>query len=343
VPPLAFLFLRRCGIGSRSNILPSNHNAISTAMPDAISRRPTKRPLLIGLDWGTSSLRAYLLGENGTCLDQTSAALGILNIRDRAFDAVYLRLCARWQRDFGPLPVVASGMIGSRQGWLEAPYVPCPTAAAQIAERLVSLQASDGARMYFVPGLSCRSAQGMPDVMRGEETQLLGVVESEGDALWVLPGTHSKWARSAGGRIEGFATYMTGELYAVLRGHSILGRLMPAETQSDAAAFRRGVGCGLSADADLARKLFSVRTLGLFGEVALEALADYLSGLLLGAEIRDALSQSPAAAEIGLIGEPALCERYRMAVEIAGMRTRAVFADAAPRGLWRVAVHAGLI
>jgi 2-dehydro-3-deoxygalactonokinase len=242
-------------------------------------------------------------------------------------------------------------MIGSRQGWLEAPYVPCPASPAEIAAHIVSLQASDGARIHIVPGLSCRNAQGMPDVMRGEETQLLGVIGSGGDALWVLPGTHSKWARSAGGGIESFATYMTGELYAVLRGHSILGRMMPtgpraeagATPGADPAAFQRGVGYGLSAEGELLRKLFSVRSLGLFGEVPAEGLADYLSGLLLGVEVRDALAQSPAAAEIGLIGEPKLCERYRSALALAGMQANAVYADAAPRGLWRVAVDAGLV
>jgi len=312
-------------------------------MPSALSERPR----LIGLDWGTSSLRAYLLGENGACLAETNGAFGILNVADGNFDAVYLRLCAGWQREFGPLPVVASGMIGSRQGWLEAPYVPCPATPVEIAACLVSLQASDGARIHIVPGLSCRNAQGTPDVMRGEETQLLGVIDTGGNALWVLPGTHSKWTRSAGGTIDGFATYMTGELYALLREHSILGRLMPAgphaEPQADPVAFQRGVSYGLSADAELARMLFSVRTLGLFGEVPIEGLADYLSGLLLGTEVRDALAQWPSAGVIGLIGEPGLCERYRMALESAGARAQAVFADAAPRGLWRVAVHAGLV
>jgi 2-dehydro-3-deoxygalactonokinase len=315
-------------------------------MTGTLSEIQSKRPQLIGLDWGTSSLRAYLLGENGACLAQASGAFGILNVAAADFDGVYLRLCATWQREYGPLPVLASGMIGSRQGWLEAPYVPCPATPAQIAASLVRLQASDGARIHIVPGLSCRNDLGMPDVMRGEETQLLGVIETGGDALWVLPGTHSKWARSSGGRIDGFATYMTGELYALLRSHSILGRLMPGDTgagpQADPAAFARGVDCGLGA-ADLARKLFSVRSLGLFGEIAPESLADYLSGLLLGAEIRDALAQSPAVAEIGLIGEPGLCERYRSALNIAGVRAREHSADAAPRGLWRVAVLAGLI
>jgi len=302
-----------------------------------------QHPQLIGLDWGTSSLRAYLLGEDGACLAQANGAFGILSIADAGFDAVYLKFCAGWQRAYGLLPVIASGMIGSRQGWLEAPYVPCPATPAQISASLASLAASDGARIHFVPGLSCRNAWGIPDVMRGEETQLLGAMQSGGDALWVLPGTHSKWARSAGGAIERFSTYMTGELYALLCGHSILGRLMPADAQADPAALQRGVRYGLSAGEDLLRKLFSVRTLGLFGEVPPEGLADYLSGLLLGAEIRDALCASPAAADIGLIGDPALCERYRIALQIAGQRAHAVSADATPRGLWRAAAHAGLV
>ena len=315
-------------------------------MPDPSSQDQNKQPRLIGLDWGTSSMRAYLFASDGNCIDQTSAALGILNIADRAFDAAYLRLCAAWQGEYGLLPVIASGMIGSRQGWLEAPYVPCPASPAQIAAHLARLQASDGSHIHFVPGLSWRNAQGMPDVMRGEETQLLGAIDTigaTGTTLWVLPGTHSKWVRSAGGEITGFATYMTGELYALLRAHSILGRLMPADTRADPAAFERGVRSGLSADADLPRKLFSARTLGLFGEIPAEGLADYLSGMLLGAEIRDALSQPHADAAIGLIGEPALCARYRTALAIAGANASTGYADAAARGLWRIALQASLI
>jgi 2-dehydro-3-deoxygalactonokinase len=310
-------------------------------MPSTVSERP--RAQLIGLDWGSSALRAYLLADQGACLAQAGGAFGVLNIPAAAFDAVYLNLCAGWQREYGPLPVLASGMIGSRHGWLEAPYAPCPATAADVAARLVRLEASDGARIHIVPGLSCRNAQGVPDVLRGEETQLLGAIETGGEALWVLPGTHTKWARSAGGRIESFATYMTGELYALLRAHSILGRLMPAKPQLDPVAFERGAGYGLSVGADLARKLFSVRSLGLFNEVPPEGLADFLSGLLLGAEIRDALALAPAAAGIGLIGEPVLCERYRRALEIAGVRADASYAEATPRGLWRVAAHAGLV
>jgi len=310
-----------------------------TPMPNTLSEHPR----LIALDWGTSALRAYLLGEDGRCLAQASGAFGILNVAAGDFDAVYLQFCAGWQREYGTLPVLASGMIGSRQGWLEAPYLPCPATPAQIAAHLTRLQASDGARIHLVPGLSCRNALGIPDVMRGEETQLLGAIETGGDALWVLPGMHSKWAHCAGGRIDAFSTYMTGELYALLCKHSILGRLMPAGQHADAKAFARGARYGLAADADLPRKLFSTRALGLFGEVPDEGLADYLSGLLLGAEIRDALALLPSSVELGLIGEPRLCERYRSALEIAGLRVRSIVADAAAPGLWRIAVDAGLV
>jgi len=247
----------------------------------------------------------------------------------------------------GDVPVIASGMIGSRQGWIEAPYRECPADVAAIASSLTPVP---GAALAVVPGLVCRDASGVPDVMRGEETQILGAFDAgtrEGDRrrVVVLPGTHSKWALAGDSRIETFATFLTGELYAVLREHSILGRL--AVPGDDVAALERGVRRSLDAGASLSHDLFSARTLALTGDLAPDAVGDYLSGLLLGAELaagRRWLERQRALGEcVHLIGDAALCERYRRAFGLAGLEATIGPADAAARGLWRIARRANLV
>ena len=208
-----------------------------------------------------------------------------------------------------------------------------------------------GTRLRIVPGLVCRDADGVPDVMRGEETQIMGALDDETWAqaaprVVILPGTHSKWALAVGGRIEAFATFMTGELYAVLREHSILGRLAAAG-RGDGTALERGVRVSLREAAALPHDLFSGRTLALTGALAPEAVADYLSGLLLGAEVaagrRWLETHAATGGSVILVGEAALCERYRRALALAGIETAMGPSDAAARGLWRIARRAGMV
>ena len=296
---------------------------------------------LIAIDWGTSSARAWWLDGRGAILAERAAPLGVQKVaRGRFHDA--LKSLLGGDAPAG-VPLLACGMIGSRQGWLEAPYVACPAGFASIAEGLVLVA---DAPLAIVPGMTCRDAQGVPDVLRGEETQIFGTLDDlVAQQLVALPGTHSKWALVGGGAIERFATFMTGELYAVLREHSILGRL--AAPGSDAAAFERGVSTSLRPAAALSHDLFSARTLTLAGELAPEGVADYLSGLLLGAEVAAAQSWIAHSGARGLgvtlIGDPALCGRYDRALSIAGLAARSGPSDAAARGLWRIAQQAGLV
>ncbi len=175
-------------------------------------------PALIALDWGTTSLRAYLLDATGDPLEKKFAPLGVLKVSDSDFDAAFEQTCASWfNHGREAWPVLASGMIGSRQGWLEAPYVPCPAGVEQLAKKFVSLTPARGRRIAFVPGTSTENCAGVPDVIRGEETQIIGALEPESETrLFVLPGTHSKWARVEQQRITRFATFMTGEVFATL-------------------------------------------------------------------------------------------------------------------------------
>ncbi|MEO8741013.1 MAG: 2-dehydro-3-deoxygalactonokinase [Casimicrobiaceae bacterium] len=297
---------------------------------------------LIAIDWGTSSARAYALDANGGLVSERSAPLGIQRVTDGNFANALATLCGGAIPD--GMPLLASGMIGSRQGWVEAPYCACPAGFAAIAAGLVSVA---GTNLRIVPGLICRDGDGTPDVMRGEETQIFGAL-AEGDAaprVIVLPGTHSKWAIVRDACVATFATFMTGELYAVLRQHSILGRL--ATDDADAAALAQGVRASLRDDAALSHDLFSARTLALTGALASEGVADYLSGLLLGAEIaagrRWLQRQQLAVAPVTLIGDVNLCARYGHALELAGVAAALGPADAAARGLWKIAVHAGML
>lgn len=297
-------------------------------------------PTLIALDWGTSNLRASRLGPDGAVLERRSAPGGVMAVPARRFEAALRDLCGDWL-DANRCPVVASGMIGSRQGWVEAPYLPCPATLDVAAANLVTVPLTGGATLHIVPGLSCTGPDGQADVMRGEETQLWGAGLADGEVC-VLPGTHSKWAwTGAGGAVERFQTYMTGELYAVLVQHSILGRLMTPGADRPA-ALADGVRLGLAEHEHLTHLIFAARTAGLMATRTADQLPDFLSGLLIGAEVGSAQRRG-APGSIRLLGEAALCGRYAVALQQAGITSRAAPADATTRGLWRLALAAGLL
>ena len=297
---------------------------------------------LIGIDWGTTSFRAYRIDAGGSVIETRAAPAGILAVRDGDFAAVLTREVGAWLAAEPELPVIASGMITSRQGWLEVPYCACPAGSAQIAGALMRHPGKPG--LHFVPGLSLIGADGVPDVIRGEETQIVGEVgDRRGRHLLVLPGTHSKWALAEDGVITWFATFMTGEVFAVLKEHSILGRLMQGEVD-DHAAFERGLAYARTGKGGLLRRLFSARTLGLFDVLPEFAIASYLSGLLIGSEIEEALDFLEVAdAEICVVGGSKLAWRYRGALAARDLRVRPAREDAGARGQFLIARAAGLI
>lgn len=286
---------------------------------------------MIGVDWGTSSFRAYRLDAEGAILDRQERAQGILSVPPGGFPAVLEAAIRPWLEQ-GETLVLLCGMIGSRQGWQEAPYLSCPAGPAEIAANLVPLP-FPGARCLLVPGLSTRDAAGVADVLRGEETKLVGLLAGLGDrpALLCLPGTHSKWARVAGGRITGFATHMTGETRAVLLEHSILGRLATPSAGSDS-AFRRGVRRARE-PGGLLHHLFGARALGLMGDLAPEETESYLSGLLIGHEVAAAIAEALADGPVHLAGSVTLCRLYALAFEEYGLDFRLHDPDIAAHGL----------
>ena len=298
---------------------------------------------LIAIDWGTTSARAYALDHRGGVVAQKSAPLGVQRIADGRFADALTSLCAGIGSE--KLPMIACGMIGSRQGWVEAPYCNCPADFSAIAMSLTRVQ---GTRLAIVPGLMCRDVDGVPDVMRGEETQVLGILSEQRAerSVVVLPGTHSKWVIAGASGIERFATFMTGELYAILREHSILGRL--AAEGGDDTALDEGVRRSLGNNAALSHDLFSARTLVLAGELAEQGVSDYLSGLLLGAEIASALrwlerSGFKDKLELTVVGEDSLVARYRRALALAEIDAIPGSPKAAAIGLWRIAKQAGMV
>jgi len=290
---------------------------------------------MIAVDWGTSNLRAWRIDAQGRARDRIASANGITRVPPGDFPATLRATIGAWLED-GERHVLMCGMVGSRQGWVEAPYLPCPAGPAAIAAALLAVPFGD-AQVMLVPGLSARDPSGTPEVMRGEETKLLGLIDSlGGEGLVCMPGSHTKWARLAGGEIVGFATYFTGEAFAALRDGTILGRMMAPRGAIDPDGFRRGVARS-GEPGHLLHHLFGVRAGALFGDIATDAGEGFLSGLLIGHEVRAAL---PGGGPVRLVGDATLVGLYRTAITLCGGQPVAVEPDAALAGLTLIAGRA---
>jgi len=291
---------------------------------------------MIGVDWGTTSFRAFRIAQDGTIRDRRSALRGLLNVPDSRFADTLREEVGPWLAA-GEDHVLLSGMIGSRQGWKEAPYLPCPAGAPEVAAALVAIE-FDWGQVKLVPGLSAVDEAGVAEVMRGEETQVFGVLETMGGGgLACLPGTHSKWVRVEGGRIVGFTTHMTGEAFGALRGHTILGRMM-REGPADGAPFDAGVK--RSGDpGGLLHHIFGARSLVLAGRLAETEAAAYLSGILIGNEVRAALAARHGEV-VHVIGAPELTVLYARAISAQGGYPERHDGEAAARGLALIGGHA---
>lgn len=293
---------------------------------------------LIGLDWGTTRLRAMLFDGDGAVHETRSSDWGIRQLPEGGFEAALASICAGWPN----APVLAAGMVGSRQGWREVGYVDTPADIDALVAGIVDVRSADGRHVGIIPGV--RDAANA-DVMRGEETQVIGAMalrpELNGESRLLLPGTHSKWIEVRGGRIVRLATMMTGELYALLRQHSILGAGMPpgAGETLNVAAFDAGVRAARdSAAAGALTRLFSARALMLAGELAPDAVPDYLSGLLIGEELRAGVAAGWWHSEVTplLAGDEALCARYRHAMTSFNLPQPDTLTYASARGLWQI-------
>jgi 2-dehydro-3-deoxygalactonokinase len=290
---------------------------------------------IIGVDWGSTHVRAFRFGEDGAVLETRRGEGGSSGLAPGDYEAALHRLLGDWL-DEAPEKIIVCGMAGSREGWIEAAYVAAPCALSAVADALV--RAPSALPVYIAPGLIIRNADGVPDVMRGEETQILGALDSA-DAAWaVAPGTHSKWVELSDRRVSRFHTYMTGELYRLMATQSVLARQIDARAPWNEAAFDRGVARALEGSA-LPRLLFGARAQVLAGDLRPADSGSYLSGLLIGAEIADAARFAALTAPVLLIGAADITAPYRRALAQAGAsRIRVVDGEAAAaRGLWRLA------
>jgi 2-dehydro-3-deoxygalactonokinase len=262
----------------------------------------------IAVDWGTTNRRAYLIDGSGACAREFEDAKGVLSIPAGGFpDAI-----SEIRRQLGDKPLLLAGMIGSNRGWVEVPYVPCPAGLDALARGIVWA----GEREAIVPGVSY-VGQGRADVMRGEEVQLLGGVAAglvDPEGFVCHPGTHNKWASLRRGTIHIFGTVMTGELFNLLKEHSILADLLQAPVDVND-AFKRGVRRAMEREM-LPADLFGARAAVLLGQANKDDTSSYVSGLLIGTDVRIGLTW-PASARIGVMGRPELTRLYAAAISEA--------------------------
>jgi 2-dehydro-3-deoxygalactonokinase len=276
----------------------------------------TNKPVpVVGVDWGTTHRRAYALNSDGKCIAEMDDGDGALACKGRFPAALDAALSAL---NVHPQTVVMSGMVGSALGWLEVPYVTDSTALSELGRHLSVVQDAHGGVAYIVPGYCVRNAQGVPDVMRGEETQLLGAwAQGHVSGWFVLPGTHSKWVELDEGRVVQLRTYMTGELYDLLGQHGTLAAAAGSSAPVwDDAAFAEGVQ--QAGHRALSHQLFSCRARVVSKDMAASSARSYLSGLLIGTELKDVLQGPMAQATSGfkLIGSPQLAKLYQSAAQV---------------------------
>ena len=295
---------------------------------------------LIALDWGSSNVRAYLLDHKGEIISSKQAAKGIKQLKAADYAPCLQQLIGAWLSNEPKLPLIASGMIGSRNGLYETAYLDCPCELTQLAEQL-SPVSIDNKTLYLVPGCKTELKQKF-DVMRGEETQVLGALKqtTAQECCICLPGTHSKWAWVNKGTLSDFSTYLTGELFTALYHHTLLGQ---GTIHDDDAAFLQGLITAQQNPDDMLANLFSARSQYIKQAITADQTASYLSGLLIGHELL-AATQRYQAEPIYCLGDRKLSARYQQAFAYYKINVNCLEAErASVNGLYQLAKLAQLI
>ncbi|WP_407220014.1 2-dehydro-3-deoxygalactonokinase [Enterobacter sp. CPE_E1214] len=284
----------------------------------------------IAIDWGSTNLRAWLY-QGEQCLESRQSEAGVTRLNGKSPEAVLAEVTQNW-RD-GATPVVMAGMVGSNVGWKIAPYLPVPAHFSAIGEQLTYVDDN----VWIIPGL-CVSRDDNHNVMRGEETQLLGARTLSPSSVYVMPGTHCKWVQADAEQIHDFRTVMTGELHHLLLTHSLVGAGLPAQETSPA-AFTAGLERGL-ASPDVLPKLFEVRASHVLGNLPREQVSEFLSGLLIGAEVATMRDFVPTGQAITIVAGSALTSRYQQAFHAIGRDVAAISGDTAFQAGIRSIAHA---
>jgi 2-dehydro-3-deoxygalactonokinase len=296
----------------------------STEVPVSLAAEGT----FVGVNWGSTNFRAYLIGADGAALDDYSSPAGVVTLDRQGMAATMDALAARWPNRG---PVYASGMIGSNVGWTDVPYAEAPAGCADLAAAAVSTSIGR-VPARIIPGIACRrSFDGQPDILRGEEIELMGLAALRSVDGWVaLPGTHTKWARLENGRVIDFFTSMSGEIFDRLTTKGLLASIVDGEA-ADGEVFLRGVAAGRARQLGLGTLLFGARAQVVRGALAKVEAASYIRGLLIGSEIADALAVYPQLRDsvVPLIGNSALSRLYASALGTVGVRNEAIDSRAA--------------
>lgn len=284
----------------------------------------------IAIDWGSTNLRAWLC-QGEQCLESRQSAAGVTRLNGKSLEAVLAEVTQNW-RD-SATPIVMAGMVGSNVGWKIAPYLPVPAHFSAIGEQLTSV----GDNIWIIPGL-CVSRDDNHNVMRGEETQLLGARTLSPSSVYVMPGTHCKWVQADAEQIHDFRTVMTGELHHLLLAHSLVGAGLPEQAPS-AAAFSAGLARGI-ASPDVLPQLFEVRASHVLGNLPREQVSEFLSGLLIGAEVASMREFVGREQAVTIVAGAALTSRYEQAFRAIGREVSTVSGDTAFQAGIRSIAHA---
>ena len=284
----------------------------------------------IAIDWGSTNLRAWLY-QGEECLENRQSEAGVTRLNGRSPEAVLAEITAGWRE--ASTPVVMAGMVGSNVGWKIAPYLPVPVHFSAIGQQLTPV----GDKVWIIPGLSV-SRDDNHNVMRGEETQLLGARYLAPAPLYVMPGTHCKWVLADNQQVFDFRTVMTGELHHLLLNHSLVGAGLP-EQEASAHAFTAGLEKGLSEPA-LLPQLFEIRASHVLGTLPREQVSEFLSGLLIGAEVANMCERFPGEQAITIVSGKSLADRYQQALSAIGRRATWISGDMAFQAGIRSIAHA---
>jgi 2-dehydro-3-deoxygalactonokinase len=289
---------------------------------------------LIALDWGSTHVRAFAMNAHGDVIAKKQSSNGAMTLPDAgAFDRALAKLVGGWLQSNPHAGLIASGMVGAKTGWCEAPYVDVGSSLSQLAARAIRVNTSLGTPLLIVPGV--KSSE--PDVMRGEETQIAG--SDVVDGMMVLPGTHSKWVRVERGRVVQFATYFTGEMNALIRAHSAIGKaISDAADVNNQAAFERGIARAKNRRSEWLHDLFVFRAAVVTGADSAGDVSTEFSAWLLGCEFASALHVNAASERIHVIASEALMPWYDAAARAFGLDCQRLDGEVcAARGLWRIA------